>query len=170
MSNENVNNSNSMDNSSFTYNSNSIYNSNSMYNSNSIYNSSSIYNSRFTYNSRSVRFLYKAYFCYDIGFREYVVFNKEVGKERFEEVYNKIESIMIPNLQMKGELFSDEWKKNVKKDEWIELSKIPEFDRKVVEDIVGFKIPLDDGEEEEVKEMTVKEISKELGREIKIIK
>jgi len=77
---------------------------------------------------------------------------------------------MIPNLQMKGELFSDEWKKNVKKDEWIELSKIPEFDRKVVEDIVGFKLPLDDSEEEEVKEMTVKEISKELGREIKIIK
>jgi len=120
-------------------------------------------NSSSVNNSRSIRFLYNAYFCYDIGFKEYVVFNKEVGKERFNEVYNKIESIMSPNLQMKDENFSNEWKKNIKKEQWIELSKIPEFDRKVVESIVGFELPLDDSEEE-VKEMTVKEISKELGK------
>jgi len=70
---------------------------------------------------------------------------------------------MSPNLQMKDENFSNEWKKNIKKEQWIELSKIPEFDRKVVESIVGFELPLDDSEEE-VKEMTVKEISKELGK------
>jgi len=120
-------------------------------------------------NSRSVRFLYKAIFCYDIGFKEYVAFNKEVGKERFEELYIKITNIIKPNLQMKLEIFEDEWKKNVSKEQWVELSKIPEFDRKVVENIVGFTLPLEDTEEK-VKEMTVKEISEKLGYDIKVIK
>jgi len=77
---------------------------------------------------------------------------------------------MNPNLQMKTEMFEDEWKKNVTTEQWKELSQIPEFDREVVESIVGFTLPLEDETKEDVKEMTVKEISKELGREIKIIK
>ena len=156
MSNENVD------------NSRSVYNSRSVDNSNSVDNSRSVDNSNSVDNSRYVRFLYNAYFCYDIGFKEYVVFNKEVGKERFREVYNKIENIMSPNLQMKDNSFIDEWKKNIKKEQWIELSKIPEFDRKVVESIVGFELPLDDSEEE-VKEMTVKEVEELVGKKVKII-
>ena len=70
---------------------------------------------------------------------------------------------------MKLEIFEDEWKKNVSKEQWVELSKIPEFDRKVVENIVGFTLPLEDTEEK-VKEMTVKEISEKLGYDIKVIK
>ena len=163
MSNKNVDNSSSVNNSRSVDNSSYVYNSSYVNNSRSVNNSNSVYNSNSVDNSSSIRFLYNAYFCYDIGFKEYVVFNKEVGKERFNEVYNKIESIMSPNLQMKDENFSNEWKKNIKKEQWIELSKIPEFDRKVVESIVGFELPLDDSEEE-VKEMTVKEISKELGK------
>lgn len=51
---------------------------------------------------------------------------------------------MNPNLQMKMELFEDEWKKNVTAEQWKELAQIPEFDRDVVEKIVGFTLPLDD--------------------------
>jgi hypothetical protein len=120
------------------------------------------------YNSSSVRFLYRAIFCYDTGFKEYVVFNKEVGKERFDKLYSEIQDIMDPNLQMKMELVEDEWKKNVTKEQWIELSKIPEFDKKVVESIIGFELQLEE-EKAEVKEMTVEEISKLIGKTVKII-
>lgn len=109
-------------------------------------------------------------FCYDLGFKEYVVFNKEVGKERFEELYSQITSIMSPNLQMKMESFEDEWKKNVSTDQWKELAQIPEFSRKVVESIVGFTLPLEDEPKEDIKEMTVKEVSEKLGYDVKIIK
>ena len=141
-----------------------------MSNNNIVYNSRSVYNSRFVDNSSSVRFLYKAYFCHDIGFKEYVVFNKEVGKERFQELYSKIENIMSPNLQMKDNEWSDEWKKNVAKEQWVELSKIPEFDREVVENIVGFELPLDEPDKETTEELTMEEVCKELGRTIKIKK
>ena len=147
-----------------------VKNSSSVYNSRYVYNSRSVDNSSYVDNSRSVRFLCKAMFCYDIGFKEYVVFNKEVGKERFQEVYNKITSIMNPNLQMKTEIFEDEWKKNVTTEQWKELAQIPEFDRKVVESIVGFTLPLEDETKEDVKEMTVKEVEELVGKKVKIIK
>ena len=74
---------------------------------------------------------------------------------------------MNPNLQMKTEMFEDEWKKNVTDEQWKELSQIPEFDREVVESIVGFTLPLD---EEDMKEMTVKEVEELVGKKVKIIK
>jgi len=48
---------------------------------------------------------------------------------------------------------------------WTELAKLPEFDKEVVEKIIGFKLDL-----ETAKEMTVREISEKLGYEVKIIK
>ena len=138
-------------------------------NSRYVYNSSFVNNSSSVYNSRYVRFLYKAMFCYDIGFKEYVVFNKEVGEERFNELYSKIKNIMNPALQMKTELFEDEWKKNVTKERWVELSKIPEFDKKVVESIIGFELDLED-KEEKAEEMTVKDVEELVGGKIKIVK
>jgi len=125
-----------------------IYNSSDTDNSNYIYNSSDIDSSSY------VRFLYKAIFCHDISFKEYVAFNKEVGEQRFEEIYSKVSSIMSPNLQMKDNNFSDEWKKNITKKQWKELSQIPEFDREVVENIVGFTLPLKKNTQEDVKEIT----------------
>ena len=68
---------------------------------------------------------------------------------------------MSPKLQMKMELFEDEWKKNVTKEQWQELSSIPEFDRKVVESIVGFTLPPEDEQAEEVEELTMEELCKE---------
>ena len=108
-------------------------------------------------------------FCYDIGFKEYVVFNKEVGKERFDELYSKITDIINPNLQMKDKSWKDEWNKNVTQKQWIELSKIPEFDRKVVESIIGFELDLEE-EKEVVKEMTVKDVEELVGKKVKIVK
>ena len=108
-------------------------------------------------------------FCNDIGYKEYVVFNKEVGKERFGKLYNKIYQIISPKLQMKTELLEDQWKKSVTDEQWKKLAQIPEFDREVVEKIVGFTLPIDDEPEESVQEMTVEEISKLVGKKVKIV-
>ena len=146
-----------------------VKNSEDVDNSRYVYNSSYVDNSSSVYNSSSVRFLYNAMFCYDIGFKEYIVFNKEVGKERFGELYSSINNIMSPNLQMKMELFTDEWKKNITNEQWKKLSKLPEFDRDVVENIVGFTLPLD-ATEEDTEEITMEELCSELGRTVKIKK
>ena len=125
-----------------------------------------VYNSSSVYNSRSVRFLYKAIFCHEIGFKEYVVFNKEVGKERFEQLDSKISSIMQPNLQMKMNFFEDEWKENITTEQWKKLAEIPEFDRKVVESIVKFTSPL---AEQEKEDKTVDDLLSQLSEDSKQI-
>ena len=72
---------------------------------------------------------------------------------------------MNPKLQMKMELFDDEWKKNTTAKQWKELAQIPEFDREVVESIVGFTLPL----EEETKERNVDDVLENLSEEDKAI-
>jgi len=119
-----------------------------------------------------VCFLYKSIFCHDIRYKEYVAFNKEVGKERFKELCLKIDSIMKPNLDMKEGIYTEEWKKNVTAQQWKDLAQIPEFDREVVENIVDFTLPLNEENEEveEVEELTMEQLCKELGRTVKIKK
>lgn len=109
-------------------------------------------------------------FCYaeDVnkdGFQQlrYRVWNKEISEDRYFEVRSKVKDILKDlKLELNGNYWSEEWKK-VTKEQWLELSKIPEFDKEITEKIIGFKL-------EEPKEMTVTEISEKLGYEIKIIK
>ena len=101
------------------------------------------------------------------GFQKYNrAFNEQVTEERFLEIVKLIKNDILKDFKPKlnKEDWSDEWKK-VTKEQWKRIAEIPEFDKWIVEAIIGFELDL-----EEVEEMTVEQISKELGREIKIVK
>lgn len=101
-----------------------------------------------------------------IGYQKnYHAFNKPVSKERYNEILNLVKEILKDlKLELNKNSWSDEWKK-VSREQWMELSKIPEFDKEVVEGIIGFELDLKIQEE-----MTLKQVCKELGRDIKIIR
>lgn len=98
--------------------------------------------------------------------KRYRAFNKEVGENRYLEIVRLIKNDILKDfkLELSKNSWKDEWKK-VTNEQWKRLSEIPEFDIDVVELIIGFKPEIKD-----VEEMTLKEICKELGRDIKIIK
>ena len=103
-------------------------------------------------------------FCYDIKSKEYEAFNKPVTEGRLAEIktiWDKIKGDF--KLELKDNSWKDEWKK-LPQSAWVELSKLPEFDKKVVENIIGFELNL-----ETTRKMTVKEISEKLGYEVEII-
>lgn len=89
-------------------------------------------------------------FCYGdgryelkgIGYQKsFYVFNGYVGEKRYNEIFKLISDIM---KDVKFDLNSnnswrDEWKK-VPQDVWIKLSQIPEFNKSVVENIIGFTL------------------------------
>ena len=80
-----------------------------------------------------------------VGYQKnYYAFNKYVGKEKFNELYYKVHNI-LPNSRvgLKDSNKKEEWKK-VTNEQWRKLSQIPEFDKEVVESIVGFNINFDD--------------------------
>ena len=64
--------------------------------------------------------------------KRYRVFNKKVGKDRYYEIKKQIDEIF-------KDLKIDEWKK-VENKQWKQLSEIPEFDKKIVENIIGFEL------------------------------
>ena len=74
--------------------------------------------------------------------KRYRVFNKEVDKKRYFEILNTVKEIFKNlKLELNKNSWIKEWQK-VKTENWLELSKIPEFDQKVVEDIIGFKLKI----------------------------
>ena len=75
--------------------------------------------------------------------KNYMAFNKKVSEDRYSEILIKVREILKDlKLELNEEDWSDEWKKVIRK-QWIEISKIPEFDREVVEKIIGFELDLD---------------------------
>lgn len=80
-----------------------------------------------------------------VGYQEnHRAFNKLIPPERWDIIYRDIKNI-LSNLKFYFDCdnWTEEWKK-VTGEQWRRLSNIPEFDKKVVEQIVGFKINFDD--------------------------
>ena len=71
-----------------------------------------------------------------------MAFNKKVSEERYDEILGELRKILEDlKLELNEESWSDEWKKVTRK-QWIEISKIPEFDKGVVEGITGIELDL----------------------------
>lgn len=119
-------------------------------------------------------------FCYAKEFNDknsfqqerYRVFNKKVTEKRYKEVLSEVNKIFKDlKLELNKNSWADEWKKVTKK-QWVELSKIKEFDRKVVEAIVDFELDLD--KEKKSKRgrprLTIEERIKRMEAELKKLK
>jgi len=78
-----------------------------------------------------------------IGYQKnYHAFNKPVTEKRWNEILKSVREIFSDlKLELKDNNWSDEWKKVTTK-QWKQLSEIPEFDKKVVEGIIGFELNL----------------------------
>ena len=131
MKNEDIKNSSYVDSSSDVYSSRAVDSSRVVYSSRSVYSSSAVVSSRVVI------------FCYNIKCKEYYAFNKQVTDDRYyeiKELWNEIKGDF--KLELKDNEWEDEWKK-FPKEKWIELSKIPEFDKEIVEKIIGFELDLE---------------------------
>lgn len=92
-------------------------------------------------------------------------FNLDVSEKRYKEILKEVKEILKDfKLELSKNSWADEWRK-VSKEQWLKLSQIPEFDKEVVEGIIGFELDLN-----KVEEMTIEQVCKELGRDIKIVK
>ena len=80
-----------------------------------------------------------------IGYQKnYYAFNKPVTEDRWSKIRELVKTILSDlKLELNKENWSDEWKK-VSQKQWKELSEIPEFDKKVVEGIIGFELNLEE--------------------------
>lgn len=98
--------------------------------------------------------------------KNYMAFNKKVSEERYKEILNLIREDILKELKLEldKEGWPDEWKK-VTNQQWKRILEIPEADQKVIEGIIGFELDI-----KETQEMTLAEVCKELGRDIKIKK
>ena len=114
-------------------------------------------------------------FCYSENYNDensfqqkrYRAFNKEVGEKIYYEIKKLVNNILKDfNPNLKDNTWSDEWAK-ITPSQWKELLSIPEAKdfKEGFEYISDCKIDIS-----EPQEMTVAEICKELGREIKIKK
>ena len=77
-----------------------------------------------------------------IGYQKnYHAFNKPVSVERFNQIVDLIKNDILKDskLELNEKTWSEEWEK-VTKDQWKRISEIPEFDKDVVEGIIGFNI------------------------------
>ena len=71
-----------------------------------------------------------------------MAFNKQVTNNRFNEIRDiVVKTFSGLKLELNNNTWVGEWKK-VSNDKWIELSKLPEFDKSVVEAIIGFTLDL----------------------------
>ena len=114
-----------------------------------VYSSCYVDSSYDVYASRDVDMCKDCLFCYEIKQKEYYVFNKQVSEERFKVIRNLWLRIKGDfTLELKDNEWEDEWKK-FPKEKWIELSKIPEFDKEVVEKIIGFDLDLEEPNKED---------------------
>lgn len=91
----------------------------------------------------------------EIGYQKnHHAFNKPVGKDRYIEILKYCrETLKDLKLELNKSSWKEEWKK-VTADQWKKLAELPEFDKEVVEGIIGFELDLEDsliGEEVEVK-------------------
>ena len=99
----------------------------------------------------------------------YRAFNKEVEQERYYEILSEIQEVLKDlKLELNKSTWSKEWKQ-VTQEQWNKILAIPEADKKIIEKIIGFEIEIDDVEKE-VEELTLEQVCKELGRDVKIIK
>ena len=70
----------------------------------------------------------------------YRAFNKEVGEERYSEILSEVRKILKDlKLELNENSWSEEWKK-VTTEQWEKILAIPEADKKIIENIIGFKI------------------------------
>jgi len=83
-------------------------------------------------------------------------FNKQVTKERFNEIRDEIEEILKDFKLDARKDWSNEWKK-VSLEQWKRIASISEFDKDVVEKIIDFELNLD----EEMIEINGKKWSKD---------
>jgi len=169
--------SDSVDSSRSVYSSYNVYSSCYVYSSRNVYSSYNVDSSRSVYSSYNVDSscrVYSSYnvdssrsviFCYDIRGKELYAFNKQVTVSRYYEIRDAWYVIQGNfKLDQVNNSWEDAWKE-LPQQAWIELSKLPEFDQEVVEDIIGFKLDLS-----QPKEMTVAQISEKLGYDVKIVK
>lgn len=115
------------------------------------------------------------YFCWSEKYngensfqqKRYRVFNVEVGKEEYEKIrkiYHKLEFDKNETYSTRFQTaFKKMWNK-LSKEEKQEYFDIPHFNWEGFTFITGIE------KEQQIEEMTVEQICKELGREIKIIK
>jgi hypothetical protein len=77
--------------------------------------------------------------------KRYRVFNKEVGEKRYYEIVDLIKSDILKGLKLEldKESWSDEWKK-VSKEQWRRILAIPESDKTIIENVIGFKLDLEE--------------------------
>ena len=93
--------------------------------------------------------------------KRYRAFNKEVGKKRYEEILKEVRNIFKDfKLNLKSKTWNKAWQ-DCPVEVLNKLKDIPEYNKECVEYITGRKI-------DNIEEMTVEEICKELGRDIKI--
>ena len=75
--------------------------------------------------------------------KNYMAFNKKVSEERYYEILDKVRKILKDlKLELNKKDWSNEWKKVTRK-QWIEISKIPKFNKNIVEEITGIELDLD---------------------------
>jgi len=78
----------------------------------------------------------------DLGYhRKHNAFNKSVTEKRFFEIKNNVSRILSGLEFTAYKTYAENWKQ-VTNTQWIELSKIPEFDKSVVEQITGLTLNL----------------------------
>ena len=100
--------------------------------------------------------------------KNFMAFNKKVTEERHNEIFDECRKVLKDlKLKLNEEEWSDEWKK-VTQEQWLKLSEIPEFDKEVVEGIIGFK--LDNDKVEITCEGKSVEISRESAKALNLIK
>ena len=77
--------------------------------------------------------------------KNYHAFNKPVSEERYSEILELIKNDILKDLKLElnKNSWSEEWKK-VTQEQWKRISAIPEFDKEVVEGIIGFEINLNE--------------------------
>ena len=80
-----------------------------------------------------------------IGYQKnYHAFNKSVSEERYQEIFKHCREVLKDlKLELNKNNWSDEWKK-VTTEQWNKLAELPEWDKKVVEGIIGFELDLKD--------------------------
>ena len=78
-----------------------------------------------------------------IGYQKnHKAFNKDITEDRYKEILKQTKEILKDlKLELKDNDWEDEWKK-VTPEQWKQLSEIPEFDKEVVEGIIGFELNL----------------------------
>ena len=76
-----------------------------------------------------------------IGYQKnYHAFNKPVSEERYQEIFKHCKEVLKDlKLELNKNSWSDEWKK-VTTEQWNKLAELPEWDKEVVEGIIGFEL------------------------------